>query len=409
MKKTCVKLHRLGNPQKTEKGGGFTLVELLVVIAIIGILIALLLPAVQAAREAARRMQCTNNLKQLGLAIHNFVDANQTLPFENNDSRWLRYKRNGTDERLDYVDTYGIFVSLLPYIEQTALHDNIQSLCAASSASTSYDGNQVPCPWRGGTNDRVTNASSGEQVIDPFWSFVPGYACPSDPGNSSSGTLKKTSYRGNRGDAITGTRGSENRGAFTSEADRPPATKLSTFTDGTSNTIVFSESATASSNGERKIINGVAAGVASGYTMRPSDCLAQRGGNGSLNSERVAGLKGSSWGMGLWQTTFWTILPPNSPSCSDTGDGSITWAGWNFTSASSFHTGGANCALMDGSVRFVSSSVDAGNPADRLGELNGVTLPGFDSNYPCRWAGASPYGVWGAAGTSGGAETVALP
>ncbi len=87
----------------------FTLVELLVVIAIIGILIALLLPAVQAAREAARRMQCSNHLKQIGLALHNYADVHKTLP--------------GSDQQGKLRGSY--FIRLLPYLEQNALYDQL--------------------------------------------------------------------------------------------------------------------------------------------------------------------------------------------------------------------------------------------------------------------------------------------
>lgn len=95
---------------------GFTLVELLVVIAIIGILIALLLPAVQAAREAARRSQCTNNLKQLGLAIHNFHDVNNVFPIGQPD---------------DDNDNYAWGAYILPYVEQKQMYDTLVSGGAA--------------------------------------------------------------------------------------------------------------------------------------------------------------------------------------------------------------------------------------------------------------------------------------
>src|SRR5512135_122792 len=100
-----------------EQSRGFTLIELLVVIAVIGILVALLLPAVQAAREAARRMQCSNNLKQIGLALHNYHDANKKFPFgSRGGSSWAQTGiKDGTNWR----------VSILPYLEQTALYSKL--------------------------------------------------------------------------------------------------------------------------------------------------------------------------------------------------------------------------------------------------------------------------------------------
>src|SRR5271163_379855 len=95
-----------------RRRSGFTLIELLVVIAIIAVLIALLLPAVQAAREAARRAQCTNNLKQLGLAVHNYVSQNNVLPLK---TMWPN------NEAVSWGWSYGWPLALLPNIEQTTM------------------------------------------------------------------------------------------------------------------------------------------------------------------------------------------------------------------------------------------------------------------------------------------------
>lgn len=99
---------------------GFTLIELLVVIAIIGILIALLLPAVQKAREAARRASCRNNLKQLGLAVHNYHDVHSTIPYNGDFSEARRWPRLGGPSA-----SYGQFVRLLPFLEQAGLWNSI--------------------------------------------------------------------------------------------------------------------------------------------------------------------------------------------------------------------------------------------------------------------------------------------
>jgi prepilin-type N-terminal cleavage/methylation domain-containing protein/prepilin-type processing-associated H-X9-DG protein len=103
---------------------GFTLVELLVVIAIIGVLVALLLPAVQAARESARRLQCQNNLKQIGLAVHNFADNKGYIPTSGNNGTIRLINGSPTDPRSDPFQEAGVLFQILPYIEQQNLYNS---------------------------------------------------------------------------------------------------------------------------------------------------------------------------------------------------------------------------------------------------------------------------------------------
>ena len=137
-------------PQSTRFRSGFTLVELLVVIAIIGILVALLLPAVQAAREAARRMQCQNNLKQIGLAIHNFHDAKKILPPAQRQSWDLAQNKT--------VAGHSWATFILPYIEQQAIHDKYDF-----SPNLNWD-------------DLPNDAATG-----PIRNRIATYICPSAP------------------------------------------------------------------------------------------------------------------------------------------------------------------------------------------------------------------------------------
>lgn len=129
-------------PPRASKGSGFTLVELLVVIAIIGILIALLLPAVQSAREAARRMQCSNNLKQMGLAIHNYAGVHRE-----------HFPPAFTGSR-----KHALFTAMLPYLEQQALHDGMLALERANP---------------------TTYTTLGDETHK--YTVVPSYVCPSWP------------------------------------------------------------------------------------------------------------------------------------------------------------------------------------------------------------------------------------
>jgi prepilin-type N-terminal cleavage/methylation domain-containing protein/prepilin-type processing-associated H-X9-DG protein len=174
----------------------FTLVELLVVIAIIGVLVALLLPAVQSAREAARRMQCTNNLKQMGLAIHNFHDTRRELPTLGHGWWWHANYASGMSANGTpiYVNTGGTLVDtkfigmgwgyqILPFMEQQAIYD-------AASAATNYEksvvaiSSAVPihfCPTRRGVKLLPQNPEwYTEPVAYPLGS-VPSYPhCPTD-------------------------------------------------------------------------------------------------------------------------------------------------------------------------------------------------------------------------------------
>ena len=142
----------------------FTLIELLVVIAIIAVLIALLLPAVQAAREAARRAQCVNNLKQLGLALHNYHDVNGTFPMD-------RYNGPAFGENVYGLDCYSVHCRVLPYMEQTPLF-----------ATFNFNINQ-------------TDPGNSTAVATALLSYV----CPSDMGGNPPVGWARTSYHCNEG------------------------------------------------------------------------------------------------------------------------------------------------------------------------------------------------------------------
>ncbi|MDD3585614.1 MAG: DUF1559 domain-containing protein [Thermoguttaceae bacterium] len=393
---------------------GFTLVELLVVIAIIGILIALLLPAVQAAREAARRMECTNKLKQLGIALHNYADANaESLP-----AGCTKIRNKSTANGYNEYRQYGPAVPLLPYFEQTAAWDSITTgvwggavpYTTVTSASNMYTF------WLGGaTGGYTTDSPSSNTTKSPFSEKMQPLQCPSDPMSKQ--------YAGNNypmcsGDWFdncavnqTGTTVANNRGVF-SQYNCSTTTlagkwrRLSALTDGTSNTICFGERCLGGSSANRlggkaavyTPVNGTkdAAGTFTGGTQASDikGLILTSGTNSgkTYNSTYASGASrlyaGVLWGDGRINSTFSTCSAPNSASMVTSGsliaDGTSGWA------ASSYHSGGVNVGIADGSVKFVSSTIECGDGAART-----------------YMSGKSKFGLWGAMGSMNGGESVA--
>ena len=335
----------------------FTLVELLVVIAIIGVLVALLLPAVQQAREAARRMQCSNNMKQLGLALHNYHDTYGSFVPRASGTTSGGTQNNG---RLNGL------IGLLPFIEQTAMYNAISS----------------------GDNSRPPFGGNTWESWGP-WDVCPeNYRCPSDNYNGS--RTNHFNYRFSLGDSMANTvNATQVRGMFA----KRDGTRFRDITDGTSNTIAMSERnvndfSLGANTGQILVKGGVVTGVSS-LATNPIACLAEANGKYYTNSSAVKGRGGWWFADGQAERAgFMTVLPPNSPACVEGTNGS----GDSVTSLitpTSNHPGGVMSLRADGSTQFVTETINTGNLS--LGQVT---------------SGPSPYGVWGALGSKDGGEAV---
>jgi prepilin-type N-terminal cleavage/methylation domain-containing protein/prepilin-type processing-associated H-X9-DG protein len=353
---------RLKELPMTAKKRGFTLIELLVVIAIIAVLIALLLPAVQAAREAARRAQCVNNLKQMGLAIHNYHSTYDGLPpggqsFSGGDG--------GGRPQLGWVQGPGRFSMksrILPYMEMQPLFNTINFMV-------------TPDPWLPGptspgaplVNGTYINSTAAITKINAF-------ICPSDSndsglnngGGNNPPQGKNISYANNSGLnrynnnwAMTGpTYFQGNDCCFT----RPLS--FASVTDGTSNTVIWSEWVKGKgfnvSGGLNNVYqngpgpNGGGSGPAMNIMGNQANlALANACQNTPFSTSSSWDYKGEAWihedsGRG---GGFFMIQPPNRKACNCCGHESIV-------GASSYHSGGVNVSMLDGSVKFIKDTIN---------------------------------------------------
>jgi len=332
---------------------GFTLIELLVVISIIGVLVSLLLPAVQSAREAARRSQCVNNLKQIGLAYHNYADANGGMfPPHLVDDPW-----NG-----NLNQTQSLQARLLPYMEQTVIYNAINW--------------NIPSRWGPGVSnppdvDSGTGGLWGVIQMTALTNEIKSFLCPSDPWP---GQLEAMGWSSNR-KRVGVNNYPNNIGlnrrlnnwrmngpsyiATTWDGALKPTVSINSFIDGTSNTAIMSE-----------WVKGDSAATMDGLMT-----VYKAG----FNSDAFSGQQYADWlqatacqNKGLTRDWFWKgewwiegdrnnyshTQTPNRRACNYNdvgvdGRGTITMIG-----ASSLHPGGVNVVFGDGSVKFIKNTVN---------------------------------------------------
>ena len=316
----------------TRRPHGFTLIELLVVIAIIAILIALLLPAVQQAREAARRSTCKNNLKQIGLALHNYHDTHRTFP-----PGWVSQLEAEIDNQGQWA--WGAFI--LPFMDQAGLYNAIQidsglSLAAALSNASVRDALLKPqpafrCPSDDG-KDMADNRKIGDNAATPVLRDTPrsNYVAANNSMNMGLDDDDNSSPN---------TDGARANGCFY----RNSRTRMKDIVDGTSNTILVGE--------------------------RASELLRSTGTVAPCNAATIVGIRYEDASMAAlaWFNGSGQSFVMFGADIAINGDGRVRNASNYDTNnhcgrgINSFHEGGCHVLLGDGSVRFISENVDHNN------------------------------------------------
>jgi prepilin-type N-terminal cleavage/methylation domain-containing protein/prepilin-type processing-associated H-X9-DG protein len=341
--------------RRAPRQHGFTLIELLVVIAIIAVLIALLLPAVQAAREAARRMQCVNNLKQLGLALHNYSDANNSFPMGCSSGM------NSGVGSYSVKQNFGPHVAMLPFLGEMPIYNafNFNWGCEDSSTVLCY---------------RINSTAQNAQIK--------AFVCPSDPNAGipdHNGASNTNNYYGSVGTTMNFSQLSK-KNLNVPSIGNWPTTGLFTFqrsnglqsvTDGTTNTIAFAEAVvgTQSLQMHRKFIgfnsvSALASSVLSDAESAPQVALAglqacskvwATGSGGKIDKQR-----GENWAHGCMALSlFNTVATPNAYSDEWTHCSSISSTALaDLSNSDSYHPGGVNVLMTDGSVRFIKDSIN---------------------------------------------------
>jgi type II secretory pathway pseudopilin PulG len=395
---------------------GVTLIEILVTTAVTTLLLGLVFSAVQSAREAARRTACANHFRQIGVGLHNYHAAYGFFPSPGGTGAKDRTRPIGTD-----YPSYGgsggcnqwrlnILVPLLPFVEEQPLWEKVSNPYVAAEGTPfqkTYSP-MGPIPWHWDY---------------PVWKAqVSTYRCPSDA-SPTTNTIAKTNYASCAGDGIwricagygpamyAGWPGSPvvptDNTALRGMVHRTAKFGVSDCIDGGGQTLLMGE--IAGDDQTRRII-GRSIGFASGYGVadlrdRPSRCLdfvdPSRPRYWKKSAPAYASRGGRWTDYASCYSVFNTVLPPNGPNCShEVGYPQIGHSdqiGGVF-SASSNHPGGCHVLLVDGVIKFVSETVDAGNSSAPSIYSGSVNAPGSES----------PYGVWGAMGTRGSHESRSL-
>ena len=348
-------------PTSKRPRRGFTLIELLVVIAIIAVLIALLLPAVQAAREAARRAQCTNNLKQLGLAVHNYISSNNCFPQLITNLPTALAAPTGTTT--GSTRTLSWAVSILPGLEQQAMYNSVNWSFGAESVQnyitvTYVKVSALVCP---------SEDLSGPLI--PSWSNYAG-----NVGGPSSFQQYSGSIVVMANDAYGNPGGTNNIGG---------PIGLQSVTDGTTNTGMFCEKMVGLASTTQQVYAGTK--DAKRVTFQLTSPITSNNGNATqvltafnecknlpktnLPPPGNNNLNGMLWSGSRWNTlrevAYMHAMTPNSPSCQPVGttDGIVNpyYAGVfdSWITAGSNHPGGVNLGMCDGSVKFIKDTINS--------------------------------------------------
>jgi len=329
---------KLRNEIRWWNRNAFTLIELLVVIAIIAVLIALLLPAVQQAREAARRTQCKNNLKQIGLALHNYHSSFNVFPYSVSGSGPNAYN-NPTI--LQVKNTTG-WVQLLPYFDQAPLFNTINH----SAAMGRYRGPS----WSSATQPYANGGPTVENANAAATKLV-GLLCPSDTGQAFfpgfDGNYgcesNKMSYKSNYGFSVSppfGDSGWDVQGQYSRALFGPESSSsMRDVSDGTSNSVAVAETTL-------NVYDGITGSWGCMQHVGQGVDFANLNGQRKINDWACCG-----WGPG----TPWSVQNP----AGKLGE-------WG--TVGSLHTGGAQVLLVDGAVRFVSENID-GTTRQSLGYI----------------------------------------
>ncbi len=341
----------------------FSLLELLVVVGIIAVLIALTLPGVESAREAARRMSCSNNFRQIGLALHNYHAAYNQCPSA----------MFGTESNAHRISG---MIAMTPFLEASPYWESVANPSVNDGVSYPAMG---PVPW--------------DAKYGPWRTDIPSYRCPSDP--SVRKDLGRTNYTFCIGDKMVGIHQATGLNDVRGFSSPGMTLSFSDITDGLSNTIAMTEIGT---DNRHLVIGQYAIDQPPSIADSPKNCLS------TADPERsqfyADSVPLSQYGRGgafpdgsAGVSLVHAILPPNSTSCAI----GATPLHDGVFSAGSYHQSGCHVLIGDGAVKFITNTIDTG-------DLNApaplTVLDENESPIP------SPYGLWGKLGTRASEEGI---